>query len=233
MTSKKPHINTDWLTFLKEEFNNKSFREIQEKLKIEQAQQNIFPKHDDIFNAFNSTPLKEVKVIILGQDPYHGKGQAHGLSFSVPNNTKIPPSLRNIFKELKTDLNLTTPKSGNLEKWTTQGVLLLNSTLTVREKEAGSHQKIGWENFTDSIITKLSKEKSNLVFLLWGAFAQKKATLIDTNKHHILTAAHPSPFSAYRGFFGCKHFSKTNKILIKNNQKPINWKLCEDSLTLF
>ena len=202
-------------------------------MEIERKNFTIFPENDALFNAFNQTNLDGLKVVILGQDPYHGKGQAHGLSFSVPNGVKTPPSLRNIFKELQSDLNLPISTNGNLNTWAKQGVLLLNSTLTVREKQAGSHQNLGWEEFTDSIITKISTEKEGIIFLLWGAFAQKKSILIDEKKHHILTAAHPSPFSAYRGFLGCKHFSKTNKILIKNNQKPINWKLCSESLTLF
>ena len=226
-------LNADWNSFLEKEWKSDSFKTIVKKLKKERAQNTIFPTDDLIFNAFNKTPLSKVKVVILGQDPYHGKGQAHGLSFSVQNGITVPPSLRNIFKELQQDLKLTPPENGNLTKWTEQGVLLLNSTLTVREKEAGSHQKIGWEGFTDSVISKLSSKKNGIIFLLWGAFAQKKSVLIDTKKHYILKTTHPSPFSAYRGFLGCKHFSKTNEILTKNNQKPIDWNLCSDSLTLF
>jgi len=226
-------LNSDWKTFLKEEIKSDDFKKIISELSAERKHHTIFPENEMIFNAFNQTNIDELKVVILGQDPYHGKGQAHGLSFSVPEGVKTPPSLRNIFKELKSDLNLPISNNGNLSTWAEQGVLLLNSTLTVREKEAGSHQKIGWEIFTDNIIKKISDKKEGIIFLLWGAFAQRKSALIDKEKHHILTAAHPSPFSAYRGFLGCKHFSKTNKILINNNKQPINWKLCSEPLTLF
>ena len=226
-------LNADWNSFLEKEWKSDSFTTIIKKLKKERTQNTIFPTDDLIFNALNKTPLLKLKVVILGQDPYHGKGQAHGLSFSVPTGITVPPSLKNIFKELQQDLKLTPPNNGNLTKWAKQGVLLLNSTLTVREKEAGSHQKLGWEGFTDSVISKLSSKKDGLIFLLWGAFAQKKSVLIDTKKHYILKTTHPSPFSAYRGFLGCRHFSKTNEILTKNNQKPIDWNLCSDSLTLF
>jgi len=227
------YINSDWRTFLKEELDSDNFQGIISTLQAERNIYAIFPKEDELFNAFNITSLENMKVVILGQDPYHGKEQAHGLSFSVPNGVKTPPSLRNIFKELQTDLNVPVSPNGNLSHWAKQGILLLNTTLTVREKKAGSHQKLGWENFTDKIIEKISKKKEGIIFLLWGAFAQRKSILINAKKHHILTAAHPSPFSAYRGFFGCKHFSKTNEILIKNNQQPINWKLCSEPLTLF
>jgi len=233
MSTTTLYINSDWRTFLKEELDSNNLQEIISGLQVERNTYTIFPKDDEIFRAFNINSLKNLKVIILGQDPYHGKGQAHGLSFSVPNGVKTPPSLRNIFKELQTDLNIPISNNGNLSPWAKQGVLLLNATLTVREKEAGSHQKLGWENFTDRIIKKISKKKEGIIFLLWGAFAQRKSILIDTKKHHILTAAHPSPFSAYRGFFGCNHFSKTNEILIKNNQQPIDWRLCSEPLTLF
>jgi uracil-DNA glycosylase len=233
MPTTKLHINSDWRTFLKEDLYSDNFQAIIRTLQTERDTYTVFPKGDELFNAFNITSLDDLKVVILGQDPYHGKKQAHGLSFSVPNGVKTPPSLRNIFKELQADLKAPVSPNGNLSHWAKQGVLLLNSTLTVREKEAGSHQKLGWENFTDRIIEKISKKKEGIIFLLWGAFAQKKSILIDVKKHHILTAAHPSPFSAYRGFFGCKHFSKTNEILIKNNQQPINWKLCSEPLTLF
>jgi len=212
-------LNSDWKTFLKKEIKSDDFKKIISELSAERKHHTIFPENEMIFNAFNQTNIDELKVVILGQDPYHGKGQAQ--------------SLRNIFKELKSDLNLPISNNGNLSTWAEQGVLLLNSTLTVREKEAGSHQKIGWEIFTDSIIKKISDKKEGIIFLLWGAFAQKKSALIDKEKHHTLTAAHPSPFSAYRGFLGCKHFSKTNKILINNNKQTINWKLCSEPLTLF
>ena len=218
--------NTEWKAFLKEELNSNNFQAIISTLLIERKNHTIFPKNDEIFNAFNFTIPNKIKVVILGQDPYHRESQAHGLAFSVPNGVKIPPSLRNIFKELKSDLNHSISSNGNLESWAKQGVLMLNASLTVREKVAGSHQKLGWETFTDSVIKKISDKKEGIIFLLWGAFAQKKLELIDKRKHHILITSHPSPFSAYRGFLGCNHFSKTNKILIKNNQQTINWKLC-------
>ena len=233
MTTTNLHLHSEWKAFLREELNSNNFQAIINDLAIERKSHTIFPANDVIFNAFNFTTPSNIKVVILGQDPYHGKGQAHGLSFSVPNGVKIPPSLRNIYKELQSDLNYSNSSNGNLESWAKQGVLLMNATLTVREKKAGSHQKLGWELFTDSIIKKISEKNEGVVFLLWGAFAQKKSVLINTNKHHILTTTHPSPFSAYRGFLGCKHFSKTNKILLNNNQKPINWKLCSEPLTLF
>jgi uracil-DNA glycosylase len=191
----------------------------------EKKHHSIYPKGKDIFNAFHYTPFDRVKVVILGQDPYHGIGQAHGLSFSVPNGVKQPPSLKNIFKEIAADLNLPLPATGNLSPWAKQGVLLLNTTLSVRVKQAGSHQKKGWEEFTDSVIQNISQKKEGVIFLLWGRFAQDKAELIDKNKHHILTAPHPSPFSVYRGFFGCKHFSKTNKLLAEQGLKEIDWKI--------
>ena len=233
MTTTKLHLHSEWKAFLKEEISSNNFQAIISALAIERKIHTISPANDMIFNAFNFTTPNNIKVVILGQDPYHGKGQANGLSFSVTNGVKTPPSLRNIFKELQSDLNHSIPTNGNLDSWTNQGVLLLNATLTVREKKAGSHQELGWELFTDSVIKKISDKKEGIIFLLWGAFAQKKSVLIDTNKHHILTASHPSPFSAYKGFLGCKHFSKTNKILLNNNQKPINWKLCSEPLTLF
>jgi len=226
MTIKKIHLNSKWRAFLREELNSSNFQKVISALVIERENHVVFPENNVIFNAFNFTIPSRVKVVILGQDPYHGKKQAHGLSFSVPNGVKIPPSLRNIFKELQRDLNHPIYNNGNLESWANQGVLLLNSTLTVREKNAGSHQKLGWEQFTDSVIKKISDKKEGIIFLLWGAFAQKKSELIDIKKHHILTTTHPSPLSAYRGFSGCNHFSKTNKLLLKNNQKPINWKVC-------
>ena len=226
MKTTKLHLHSEWKAFLREELNSSNFQEIISALAIERKIHTILPANDMIFNAFNFTTPNNIKVVILGQDPYHAKGQANGLSFSVTNGVKTPPSLRNIFKELQSDLNHSIPTNGNLDSWTNQGVLLLNATLTVREKKAGSHQELGWEPFTDSVIKKISDKKEGIIFLLWGAFAQKKSVLIDTNKHHILTTTHPSPFSAYRGFLGCKHFSKTNKILINNNQQPINWKLC-------
>jgi len=233
MTTTKLHLHSEWKAFLRKELNSNNFKAIISALVIERKIHTVFPANNVIFNAFNLTTPSNIKVVILGQDPYHGKGQAHGLSFSAPNGVKTPPSLRNIFKELQSDLNHSISNNGNLDSWAQQGVLLLNATLTVREKIAGSHQKLGWELFTDSVIKKISAEKEGIIFLLWGAFAQKKSVLIDTKKHHILTTTHPSPFSAYKGFLGCKHFSKTNKILLNNNQQPINWKLCSEPLTLF
>lgn len=185
----------------------------------------MFPPGNKIFSAFNHTPFDKVKVVILGQDPYHGEGQAHGLSFSVPEGIAKPPSLVNIFKEINADLGLPIPTTGNLEKWADQGVLLLNATLTVRANLAGSHQKKGWENFTDAAIKKLSKKRENLVFILWGRFAQNKEVLIDAGKHCILKSAHPSPLSAYNGFFGCRHFSKTNEYLRSKGIGEIDWRL--------
>jgi uracil-DNA glycosylase len=185
----------------------------------------IFPPGNRIFSAFDQTPFDKVKVVILGQDPYHGMGQAHGLCFSVNDGIQIPPSLQNIFKELKTDNGFEIPQSGNLSKWANQGVFLLNATLTVRQNEAGSHQKKGWETFTDKVIQHISDQKEHVVFILWGKFAQSKNKLIDTTKHLVLVAAHPSPLSAYNGFLGCKHFSKTNDYLQRNHKEPIDWQL--------
>ena len=226
-------INNDWDAILKDVFQKNSFKKIMRFLDNERKKHNIYPSEEQIFNALKFSSFTKTKVVIIGQDPYHGNGQAHGLSFSVAEGIKHPPSLRNIFKEMAQDLELPIPKSGNLTKLANQGVLLLNVILTVREKEAGSHQKIGWETFTNNIISEISRRKKGVIFLLWGKFAQEKAKLINTNKHFILKAPHPSPFSAYTGFFGCKHFTKTNEILIKNNKIPINWNLCSDTLTLF
>ncbi|CAB5506077.1 Uracil-DNA glycosylase, family 1 [Bathymodiolus thermophilus thioautotrophic gill symbiont] len=188
-----------------------------------QAHKIIFPHSSNWFKAFELTPFDKVKVVILGQDPYHGDGQAHGLSFSVPNGVATPPSLKNIYKELALDLNIEPNASGNLERWATQGVLLLNSVLTVEKNTPSAHAKSGWVDFTDGVIDIISAQKQQVVFLLWGAYAQQKAALIDHDKHLVLSAAHPSPFSAHRGFFGCKHFSKTNEYLKMHNQKTINW----------
>ncbi len=222
---KKVAIDDTWYELLHDEFEKEYFIHLKAFLKSEKEKYTIYPPGSKIFSAFNHTPVDKVKVVIIGQDPYHGAGQANGLCFSVSDGIKQPPSLVNIFKELHNDLNLPMPKNGNLEKWANQGVLLLNATLTVRANQAGSHQKQGWEEFTDSVIKKLSEKKDGLIFLLWGKFAQDKAALIDHSKHSILKAAHPSPFSANKGFFGCKHFSKTNEILINNGQSPIDWKI--------
>ncbi len=219
-------IEESWKNILREEFDKVYFQQIVIFLKAEKsAGRIIYPPGPLIFNAFNKTPFPEVKVVLLGQDPYHNKGQAHGLSFSVPDGIAKPPSLINIFKELENDLGIPSPQTGNLEKWAIQGVLLLNASLTVRQNEPGSHSKIGWLQFTDSVISKISEQKSGIIFLLWGKFAQDKQSLIDETKHYVLKAAHPSPFSADRGFFGCKHFSKTNELLTLHHKEPIDWKL--------
>lgn len=223
MNFKPIQIESSWKEKLRDSFQSESFIRLKKFLKSEKATQIIYPAGNKIFSAFNLCPFDRVKIVIIGQDPYHGPKQANGLCFSVSDGIKPPPSLQNIFKELKDDLDLEIPLSGNLEHWAEQGVLMLNATLTVRAKQAGSHQKKGWEEFTDNVIRTLSEEKENLIFLLWGRFAQNKAQIIDNEKHYILTAAHPSPFSAHSGFFGCKHFSKTNEILKKLNQKPIKW----------
>jgi uracil-DNA glycosylase len=219
-------IEESWKEVLKEEFNKVYFQNIITFLKAEKASKKIiYPPGPVIFNAFQQTPFGKVKVVIIGQDPYHNRHQAHGLSFSVPDGIAMPPSLLNIFKELKNDLGIEMPENGNLEKWTKQGVLLLNASLTVRENEPGSHSQIGWLQFTDQIIKKISDEKEGIIFLLWGKFAQQKQVLIDETKHFVLKAAHPSPFSANNGFFGSKHFSKTNELLIKQKKTPIDWKV--------
>jgi len=226
MGSINPQIEASWKHVLADEFNKPYFHELKAFLVDERAKYTVYPLGQNIFNAFSHTPFDSVKVVILGQDPYHGPGQAHGLCFSVPEGITHPPSLVNIFKEIKANLGFEIPKSGNLEPWANQGVLLLNATLTVRANTAGSHQKKGWETFTDTVIRKISEQKKGVVFLLWGNFAQEKAKLIDSSKHHILKAVHPSPLSANRGgWFGCKHFSKTNEILLGQGLTPINWQL--------
>ena len=218
-------IEESWKEVLKDEFKKLYFQQIVTFLKSEKASGKIiYPPGNLIFNAFEKTPFNKIKVVILGQDPYHGEGQAHGLSFSVPNGSKTPPSLQNIFKELKNDLGIQIPSNHtDLTKWANQGVLLLNASLTVRAGNPFSHAKYGWANFTDEVISKISENKENIVFLLWGKFAQQKQDLIDEGKHLVLKAAHPSPFSADKGFFGCKHFSKTNEYLMKNGEEPIDW----------
>jgi len=225
MTAIKPQIEESWYEVLKDEFEKDYFTKLKAFLVEEKKKYRIYPPGNQIFAAFDSTPFNKVKVVILGQDPYHGPGQAHGLCFSVNDGVKHPPSLVNIFKEIESDLGIPYPRSGSLIPWTQQGVLLINATLTVRAHQAGSHQKKGWEQFTDAVIKNLSEQKENLVFLLWGNFAISKSALIDQTKHHILTSVHPSPLSAHRGFFGCKHFSKTNMLLSQNGLKPINWQL--------
>ena len=218
-----PNIHESWKQILSDEFNKEYFLNLKEFLVEERKTYKTYPAGPNIFHAFNQTPFDNVKLVILGQDPYHGTGQAHGLSFSVPFGIKPPPSLVNIFKEIQSDLGLPFPNHGNLDYWAMQGVLLLNATLTVRANQAGSHQNKGWEIFTDTIIKKLSDERENLVFLLWGRFAQNKAELIDREKHFILEAPHPSPFSARTGFFGCKHFSASNELLKKSGIMEIDW----------
>lgn len=222
---RKPDIEEQWYKALKDEFEASYFADIKSFLIEEKKQHIVFPPSSLIFNAFNLTPFDDVKVVILGQDPYHNIGQAHGLAFSVPDNIQKPPSLINIFKELNQDLGVPIPTHGNLEKWAKEGVLLLNASLTVRTHMAASHAKIGWQHFTDAAIKALSDKKQNLVFILWGNYAIAKENLIDHDKHLILKTVHPSPLSASRGFFGCKHFSKTNEYLVKNNIKPIDWSL--------
>lgn len=223
-------IEDSWKEALKEEFKKEYFGEIVHQLKVEkQAGKTIFPPGKLIFNAFDCTPFTKVKVVILGQDPYHNVGQAHGLSFSVPDGIQPPPSLVNIFKEIKDDLGIDfNPHYGNLEHWARQGVLLLNASLTVEAHNANSHATIGWHQFTDDVISILSKERDHLVFMLWGKFAQSKEVLIDKGKHLVLKAAHPSPFSAHNGFFGSHHFSKTNNWLREHGIKPIDWSLGHD-----
>ena len=220
-------IEATWGAVLKNEFSKPYFQQIVTFLKTEKAAgKTIYPPGPLIFNAFNQTPFGKLKVVILGQDPYHGQGQAHGLSFSVQNGVKPPPSLINIFKEIHADIGVAMPQQyGNLSRWAEQGVLLLNAALTVRANEPFSHAKFGWAEFTDAVISRISDEKSGVVFLLWGKFAQDKQALIDETKHFVLKAAHPSPFSADKGFFGCKHFSKTNELLTKQGLSPIDWKL--------
>lgn len=219
------NIEPNWSTALNKEFKSEYFQRLISFLKKQYENKTvIYPPQSLIFNAFNLTPLTDVKVVILGQDPYHGPNEAMGLSFSVPQGIKVPPSLRNVYKELKKDLNIDIANHGDLRSWAAQGVLLLNAMLTVEHKSPGSHKKIGWQLFTDAVIKYLSDHKEGIIFMLWGNFAKSKKDLIDLNKHHILTAAHPSPL-ARGAYFGSKHFSKANNILIDNNQRPINWEL--------
>lgn len=216
-------IEESWRLRLKSEFEKEYFKNLTEFLKNEYKTQTIFPPGSLIFNAFNLCPVDKVKAVIIGQDPYHGPGQAHGLCFSVRDGVEFPPSLLNIFKEIETDLGIPKPSSGNLERWASQGVLLLNATLTVRAHQAGSHQKKGWEKFTDAAINILNSEKKHVVFFLWGSYAQKKGETIDQSKHLVLKSVHPSPFSASQGFFGNKHFSRCNEYLKMHGIEPINW----------
>jgi uracil-DNA glycosylase len=220
-----PNIEESWKRALWNEFRSEYFAALKAFLMEEKKRYTVYPPGPLIFNAFNRTPINKVKAVILGQDPYHGKDQAHGLCFSVPKGIKPPPSLVNIFKEMHNDTGLPIPSHGNLETWANRGVMLLNATLTVRAASAGSHQGKGWEQFTDTVIRTISEQNKSVVFLLWGRFAQAKEPLIDRNKHLILKAAHPSPFSAQNGFFGCKHFSRTNKFLFENGMEEIEWNI--------
>lgn len=216
-------IETSWKKALSEEFEKEYFANLTQFVRNEYSQVTIYPPGRLIFNAFNLCPFDKVKVVIIGQDPYHGPGQAHGLCFSVNDGVTFPPSLVNIFKEIQSDIGTPPPSSGNLTRWAEQGVLLLNATLTVRAHQAGSHQRRGWEEFTDAAIRILAEKRENIVFILWGAYAQKKGSFIDRNKHLVLTSAHPSPLSAYNGFFGNRHFSCTNDYLIEKGESPIQW----------
>jgi uracil-DNA glycosylase len=220
-----PIIEESWKTELREEFEKPYFSQLKSFLLEEKGKYRIFPPGNLIFNAFNHTPFGKVKVVLLGQDPYHGPGQAHGLCFSVPDGIPKPPSLVNIFKELKDDLGIPFPAHGNLTSWADQGILLLNATLTVRENQAGSHQNKGWETFTDAAISRLSENKDSLIFVLWGNYALAKRSLIDSSKHFILTAAHPSPLSASKGFFGCRHFSQINNLMDTMGHQKIDWRI--------
>lgn len=216
-------IEQSWKALLQEEFDKPYFAELTEFVRAEYKSYRIYPPGSQIFNAFNLCPFDKVKVVIIGQDPYHGPGQAHGLCFSVNDGVPFPPSLRNIFKEINADTGAPIPQSGNLTRWATQGVLLLNATLTVREHSAGSHQRRGWETFTDSVIRIISEQKSKVVFILWGAYAQSKASLIDSSRHLVLRSVHPSPLSAHAGFFGNHHFSLANDYLVRNGLTSIDW----------
>ena len=216
-------IEESWKAHLQEEFEKPYFERLTEFVRQEYADKTVYPPAKLIFNAFNRCPFEDVKVVIVGQDPYHEPGQAHGLCFSVPEEVSLPPSLQNIYKEITQDMGKKTPRSGNLERWAEQGVLLLNATLTVQAHRAGSHQRKGWEEFTDAAISHLATEREHLVFILWGAYAQRKGESIDANKHLILRSPHPSPLSAHRGFFGNKHFSRANDYLKVHGKQPIDW----------
>lgn len=218
-------LPTSWQTRLANEFDKDYMHSLLQFLSLEREMKSIYPEEEDCFNALLETPFEQVKVVILGQDPYHGADQAHGLSFSVKPGVKVPPSLVNIYKELESDLGISPAAHGYLNQWAKQGVLLLNSVLTVEASKAGSHQKKGWETFTDKIIELINQEQEGVVFLLWGAYAQKKGRYIDRQKHCVLESVHPSPLSAYRGFLGCQHFSKTNEYLQNIGKIPINWQL--------
>ena len=218
-------IGKDWGPLLSSEYTQPYFKSLEGFIASEYLKNKCFPPKDQIFNAFNLCAFKDLKAVLIGQDPYHGMGQANGLAFSVNSGVPIPPSLKNIFKELERDLELPTPKNGDLSNWASQGVLLLNATLTVEQGNAGAHQGRGWEEFTDRAIHELNARRDGLVFLLWGSYAQKKGAFIDRSRHLVLKAPHPSPLSAYRGFFGCQHFSKANEYLRQHGKNPIDWQL--------
>lgn len=219
-------ITNDWLEEISDEFKQPYYRDLYQFINKEYASNTVFPKASDIFNAFHFTPLSKVKILILGQDPYHNFNQAHGLSFSVPvDQREIPPSLQNIYKELEDDLGCSVPNNGYLKKWADQGVLLLNTVLTVRAHQANSHQGKGWEQFTDAVIKAVNHQERPIVYMLWGRPAQSKIPMLTNSKHLVLKAPHPSPLSAYRGFFGCKHFSKANEFLKANGENPIDWQI--------
>ena len=220
-----PPITNDWADALKPEYSKDYYKKLFEFVGQEYSTTTVYPPGDDIFNAFHLTPLKDVKVVIIGQDPYHEPGQAHGLSFSVKPGIEIPPSLQNIYKELETDCGCYIPNNGYLVKWAEQGVLLLNAVLTVRAHQAASHQRKGWEEFTDAAIKIVNSENRPIVFMLWGSFARSKKAMLNNPNHLILEAPHPSPLSAYRGFFGCHHFSQANEFLVKNGVNPIDWQI--------
>ena len=217
------HIGNSWDDILADEFKKEYYLKLREFLKYEYSHFTVYPDMHDIFNSLKYTPYENVKAVIIGQDPYHGPGQAHGLCFSVNDGVPFPPSLQNIFKEIHDDLGTPIPATGNLTRWAEQGVLMLNATLTVRAHQAGSHQRKGWEEFTDAAIRALAEKRKHLVFILWGSYAQKKGAFIDRNKHLVLTSVHPSPLSAYNGFFGNRHFSRANEYLIQHGETPIVW----------
>lgn len=226
MNQRSFDLNSEWLSHVKTEFDQPYMQQLQLFLQSEKNNGKvIYPDDENVFSALNITPLSKVKVVILGQDPYHGPDQAHGLSFSVPHGVAMPPSLLNIHKELATDLDCQMPLHGNLTAWAEQGVLLLNAVLTVEQAQAASHRGKGWERFTDRLINLINQQRNGVVFLLWGAYAQKKGSAIDQDKHLVLQAPHPSPLSSYRGFFGCRHFSQANGYLKKNGQSPIDWQI--------
>lgn len=224
MQDKTVKIEDSWKKALENEFGKTYFKELTKFVKSEYKEHKVYPQPKDIFRAFDMCPFEKVKVVIIGQDPYHGASQANGLSFAVHEGIRIPPSLQNIFKEIKNDVGIEPIQNGDLSRWATQGVLLLNATLTVRASSPGSHQDKGWEEFTDAAIKALSDQRENLVFMLWGNYAKKKGAVIDRSKHLVLESAHPSPFSAHNGFFGCKHFSKANKYLQEHKEKEIDWR---------